>query len=254
MSDQVQVTSRDGVCELRLNRPDKRNALTLDMYRELAAALAEADRDQQVRAVLLSGAGACFTAGNDLKDLLAGPAFDSADHPTVRFVHALPLFSKPLLAAVHGPTVGIGVTMLLHCDLVLAARRSTRLTMPFVQLGLVPEAASSLLLPRRVGPQRAAELLLLGEALDAPTAQAWGLVNRVVDDEGLMEEARSVAGALAERPPEAVRRTKQLLRLDPAGEIRARMDVEVKEFTACLAGEEFAAAARAFFEKRRQGS
>ena len=253
MSEQVQVTSRDGVCELRLNRPDKRNALTLAMYGELAAALAEADRDPQVRAVLLSGAGACFTAGNDLKDLLAGPAFDAPDHPTVRFVHALPAFQKPLLAAVHGPTVGIGVTMLLHCDLVLAARRSTRLTMPFVQLGLVPEAASSLLLPRRVGPQRAAELLLLGESLDAPTAQAWGLVNRVVDDEGLMEEARTLAGALAERPPEAVRRTKQLLRLDPGGQIRARMDAEVAEFTACLAGEEFAAAARAFFEKRRQG-
>ena len=253
MSEQVQVTSRDGVCELRLNRPDKRNALTLAMYSELGSALAEADRDPQVRVVLLSGAGACFTAGNDLKDLLAGPAFDAPEHPTVRFVHALPAFSKPLLAAVHGPTAGIGVTMLLHCDLVLAARRSTRLTMPFVQLGLVPEAASSLLLPRRVGPQRAAELLLLGESLDAPTAQAWGLVNRVVDDEGLMEEARTVAGALAERPPEAVRRTKQLLRLDPSGQIRARMDAEVAEFTACLAGEEFATAARAFFEKRRQG-
>lgn len=251
MSEQVQVTSRDGVCELRLNRPDKRNALTLAMYSELGSALAEADRDPQVRVVLLSGAGACFTAGNDLKDLLAGPAFDAPEHPTVRFVHALPAFSKPLLAAVHGPTAGIGVTMLLHCDLVLAARRSTRLMLPFVQLGLVPEAASSLLLPRLLGPQRAAELVLLGEPIDARTAQTYGLVNRVVDDEGLMEEARTVADALAGKPPQAMRRAKQLLRLDPHGEINTRMDAEVAQFTACLGGTEFKAAAQAFFDKRR---
>ncbi|MGC8522449.1 MAG: enoyl-CoA hydratase [Steroidobacteraceae bacterium] len=251
MSEHVEMTRRDAVCELLLNRPDKRNALTLAMYGALAQALAHAERDPSVRVVLLSGAGACFTAGNDLKDFLAGPSFDDPQHPTVRFVHALPLFSKPLVCAVHGPTVGIGVTMLLHCDLVLAAERSTRLILPFVQLGLVPEAASSLLLPRLVGPQRAAELLLLGEPLDARTAHAYGLVNRVVDDESLMEEARAVAGALAERPPEALRRTKRLLRLNAAGEIRERMNAEVAEFTACLAGEEFASAARAFFEKRR---
>ena len=251
MSEHVEMTRRDAVCELLLNRPDKRNALTLAMYGALAQALAHAERDPSVRVVLLSGAGACFTAGNDLKDFLAGPSFDDPQHPTVRFVHALPLFSKPLVCAVHGPTVGIGETMLLHCDLVLAAERSTRLILPFVQLGLVPEAASSLLLPRLVGPQRAAELLLLGEPLDARTAHAYGLVNRVVDDESLMEEARAVAGALAERPPEALRRTKRLLRLNAGGEIRERMNAEVAEFTACLAGEEFASAARAFFEKRR---
>ena len=253
MSEQVEITRRGAVCELRLNRPDKRNALTLQMYGALHEALLEAEQDPAVRVVLFSGAGACFTAGNDLKDFLAGPAFDDPRHPTVRFVEALPVFSKPLVCAVHGPTVGIGVTMLLHCDLVLAAERSTRLMLPFVQLGLVPEAASTLLLPRRVGPQRAAELLLLGEPLDARTAHAYGLVNRVVDDAGLMEEDRSVADALAERPPEALRRTKRLLRLDPAGEVRERMQVEVKEFSACLKGEEFAAAARAFFDKPRRG-
>ena len=251
MSEQVQMMRRDAVCEVRLNRPDKRNALTLQMYGALARALEDAERDPAVRVVLLSGAGACFTAGNDLKDFLAGPSFDDPQHPTVRFVRMLPVFSKPLVCAVHGPTVGIGVTMLLHCDLVLAAERSTRLILPFVELGLVPEAASSLLLPRLVGPQRAAELLLLGEPLDAPTAHACGLVNRVVDDEGLMDEARSVADALAAKPPEAMRRAKRLLRLDPHGEIGKRMDVEVAEFTACLAGQEFASAARAFFEKRR---
>ena len=251
MSEQVQIERRGAVCELQLNRPEKRNALTLEMYRALAAALETAERDPEVHAVLLFGAGASFTAGNDLKDFLAGPSFDDPSHPTVRFVRALPTFAKPLVCAVHGPTAGIGVTLLLHCDLVLAAERSTRLMLPFVELGLVPEAASSLLLPRLLGPQRAAELVLLGEPLDASTAHAYGLVNRVVDDEGLLEEARTVADALAAKPPEAMRRAKRLLRLDPHGEISQRMDSEVAQFTACLAGAEFKAAAQAFFDKRR---
>ena len=251
MSEQVKIERRGAVCEVLLNRPEKRNALTLEMYRVLGTALEEAEADQAVRVVLLSGAGASFTAGNDLKDFLAGPSFSDPNHPTVRFVRSLPGFGKPLVCAVHGPTAGIGVTLLLHCDLVLAAERSTRLMLPFVELGLVPEAASSLLLPRLLGPQRAAELVLLGEPLDARTAHGYGLVNRVVDDEGLMDEARAVAAALAAKPPEAMRRAKRLLRLDPHGEIGRRMDAEVAEFTACLAGEEFATAARAFFEKRR---
>jgi enoyl-CoA hydratase/carnithine racemase len=251
MSEHVDSTRRGAVCELRLNRPDKRNALTLAMYRALGDALQSAEREREVRAVLLSGEGVCFTAGNDLKDFRAGPAFDDPAHPTVQFVHALAGFSKPLVCAVHGPTVGIGVTLLLHCDLVLAAERSTRLMFSFVSLGLVPEAASTLLLPRLLGPQRAAQLLLLGEPLDARTAEAWGLVNRVVEDTELMQEAREVADALAAQPPEALKRTKRLLRLDPDGRVRARMDAEVSEFAACLRGEEFAAAARAFFDKRR---
>jgi enoyl-CoA hydratase/carnithine racemase len=251
MSEHVHITRRGAVCELRLNRPDKRNALTLEMYQALGEALQSAELDPQVRAVLFSGEGVCFTAGNDLNDFLAGPAFDDPGHPTVRFVHALPAFSKPLVCAVHGPTVGIGVTLLLHCDLVIAARRSTRLLLSFVSLGLVPEAASTLLLPRLLGQQRAAELLLLGEPLDAPTAHAWGLVNRVVDDAELMQEAREVADALAQQPPEALKRTKRLLRLDPEDQVRERMGVEVSEFAACLRGEEFAAAVRAFFEQHR---
>ncbi|MGC8519556.1 MAG: enoyl-CoA hydratase [Steroidobacteraceae bacterium] len=251
MSELVKIERRGAVCELQLNRPEKRNALTLEMYRALAAALASAEGDPGVRVVLLWGAGASFTAGNDLKDFLAGPSFDDPSHPTVRFVRALPTFSKPLVCAVHGPTAGIGVTLLLHCDLVLAAERSTRLMLPFVELGLVPEAASSLLLPRLLGPQRAAELVLLGEPLDAPTAYAYGLINRVVDDEGLMDEARTVAEALAAKPPEAMRRAKRLLRLDSHDEISKRMDAEVAQFTECLASAEFKAAAQAFFDKRR---
>jgi len=164
MSEQVAKSCADGICELRFNRPEKRNAITHQMYEELGAHLRSALADQAVRTVLLSGAGASFSAGNDLNDFLTGPEFTSA-HPVMDVLRTLATFDKPLVAAVHGPTIGIGVTMLLHCDLVVAAQ-GTQLIMPFVALGLVPEAGSSLLLPRLVGAQRAAELLLLGQPLD----------------------------------------------------------------------------------------
>jgi len=167
MSDQILVSRADGVCEVRFNRPEKRNAITFAMYEALYRGLREAQADAAVRVVLLAGEGAGFCAGNDLNDFLTGPPF-SAEHPVMGFLHTLATFEKPLLAAIHGQTVGIGVTLLLHCDLVVAAR-SARLSMPFVALGLVPEAASSLLLPRLVGQQRAAELLLLGKPFDAAT-------------------------------------------------------------------------------------
>ena len=250
MSERVIVTYRGAVCEVRLNRPEKRNALTLEMYRALAEAIATAEALDEVRVVLLSGEGACFTAGNDLKDFLAGPPIDDPDHPTGRFVRAVAAMSKVLIAAVHGPTAGLGLTLLLHCDLVVAAERSTKLLAPFVQLGLVPEAASTLLLPALIGQQRAAELLLLGEPLDAPAAKACGLVNRVVADEGLMEEARSLAEAVACRPREAVRAAKRLLRHGRTQDVAGRMEEELREFAARLKSEEFAAAVQAFFARR----
>ncbi|TLY52099.1 MAG: enoyl-CoA hydratase, partial [Gammaproteobacteria bacterium] len=145
MSDQILVSRADGVCEVRFNRPEKRNAITFAMYEALYRGLREAQADAAVRVVLLAGEGAGFCAGNDLNDFLTGPPF-SAEHPVMGFLHTLATFEKPLLAAIHGQTVGIGVTLLLHCDLVVAAR-SAQLSMPFVALGLVPEAASSLLLP-----------------------------------------------------------------------------------------------------------
>ena len=250
MSEQVIVTYRDAVCEVRLNRPEKRNALTLDMYRALAGAIATAEARDEVRVVLLSGEGACFTAGNDLKDFLTGPPIEDPAHPTGRFVRAVAAMRKVLIAAVHGPTAGLGVTLLLHCDLVVAARRSTKLIAPFVQLGLVPEAASTLLFPALMGHQRAAELLLLGEPLDAPAARACGLVNRVVDDEGLMEEARTLAEAVACRPREAVLAAKRLLRHGRTHDVAGRMEEELREFAVRLKSEEFAAAAQAFFARR----
>src|SRR5579862_7676414 len=205
MTDQVLVSQAGGVLELRLNRPEKRNAITFEMYDTLWDALVRAEADDSVRAILLSGAGASFTAGNDLMDFVSRPP-SGGEHGPARFIRLLPKIHKVLIAAVHGSTVGIGVTMLLHCDLVLAAR-SARLSMPFVKLGLVPEAGSSLLLPRLVGHQRAAELLLLGRALDAEKACGLGIVTRVVDDGALATEAHALARELAHQPERALAAT-----------------------------------------------
>jgi enoyl-CoA hydratase/carnithine racemase len=248
-SEQVLVTRREHVCEIRLNRPEKRNALTSNMYEALIDAFAEAESDGDIRVILLSGEGACFTGGNDLKDFLNAPEVIESDHVIWRFLCALSGASKVLIAAVHGPTVGIGVTLLLHCDLVIAAARSTRFITPFVQLGVVPEAASTLLLPQLIGHHRAAEMFFLGEPLDAQTAKEWGLVNRVVADETLMDEARTLAAAAARQPPGAVRATKRLMRSAQGGQVTALMQEELREFGVRLRMPEFAAAAQAFFGK-----
>lgn len=248
MSEQILASRADGICELRFNRPEKRNAITHEMYRALAAHLHAALADEAVRAVLLSGAGASFSAGNDLNDFLTGPEFTSA-HPVMDVLRTLATFEKPLVAAVHGTTVGIGVTMLLHCDLVVAAQ-GTQLLMPFVALGLVPEAGSSLLLPRLVGPQRAAGLLLLGEPLDAARAEELGLVNRVVEADKVLDEARALAQRLAQQPVEALRATKRLLRGD-AADLLARIEAEAQVFGARLKSAEFRAQVRAVLARGR---
>ena len=247
MSEHLLSSLSGGVLELRFNRPEKRNAITLGMYRALARQLEAALADEAVRAVLLSGAGASFTAGNDLNDFLSTEL--TATHPVIEVLHRLATFDKPLVAAVHGQTVGIGVTMLLHCDLVVAAESSI-LSMPFVALGLVPEAGSSLLVPRLAGAQRAAELLLLGSPLDAAGAERLGLVNRVVAEPGLLDEARALALRLAQQPAGALRATKRLLRGDPA-ELLARIDAEVAEFGARLKSEEFRSRVAAILGKGR---
>lgn len=236
------------IWEIRLNRPEKRNALTAEMYAGLIDAFTEAERDDDVRVVLLSGEGACFTAGNDLKDFIKAPAVADGGHVIPRFLRTLSEFSKILIAAVHGSAVGIGATLLLHCDLVIAARNA-KLIMPFVQLGLVPEAASTLLLPNLIGHQRAAEVLLLGEPLDAAAAKECMLINRVVDDGVLIEQARALAGAAARQPPGAVRATKCLMRSFSRAEVGARIQQELMAFSARLESAEFRAAAEAFLGK-----
>jgi enoyl-CoA hydratase/carnithine racemase len=248
MSEQILVTRAAAVCELRLNRPEKRNAITCGMYEQLARALDAAAADQAVRAVLLSGEGAGFCAGNDLQDFLTGPEF-TLEHPVMRVLRTLATFGKPLVAAVHGQSVGIGVTMLLHCDLVVAAE-GARFTLPFVALGLVPEAGSSLLLPRLVGMQRASALLLLGRPCDADDAVRMGFVNQVVSEQGLLAEARKLATALAEQPVQALSATRRLLRGDPA-QLLAQIDEEARVFGALLKSQEFQDRVRAFLARGR---
>src|SRR5579859_5337988 len=199
---------------LVIDRPEKKNAITAAMYASLAADLDAARRDDDVGAVVITGAGSTFTAGNDLRDFLENPP-TGEDAPVFRFLFALAEFDKPLVAAVRGPAIGIGTTMLLHCDVVYASP-SARFQMPFLDLGLVPEGASTLLLPRLVGDRRAAQWLMLGEPFDATTAVTVGIANEIVPDEALLGHAQKVAERLAAKPRLAMRYTKHLIRHDRA--------------------------------------
>lgn len=246
MSDLVTVSRRGNTIEIELNRPDKKNAITSDMYATMADALAQAEADPSVRSVLLSGAGSAFSSGNDLQDFLAGSMDD--DPPVLRFLQALAGATVPIVAAVHGPAVGIGATMLLHCEHVVAAS-DTVLRFPFVSMALVPEAGSSLLLPRVTGYLRAAEILLTSQKIDAESALALGLVSRVVEVGEQLDAARQFTDGLAGQPPAAVRLTKKLLRDDTAG-LDARIAAELELFRERLTSPEFLEAVTAFMQKR----
>ena len=247
MSDHVLVTKAGTVTEIRLNRPDKKNALTVAMYSALADALAEAAADDAVRVVTIAGSGGIFTAGNDLKDFQEAPPVGT-DKPVYRFIQAIADFPKVLIAGVTGPAIGIGTTMLLHCDLVLASPGAS-FQMPFVDLALVPEAGSSMLFPQLVGRQRAAKHLILGEPFDAATAESYGLVTAIVPEEELEQALRRTAERVAAKPPEAVRITKRLL-ASPAASLAERIEAEGRHFGERLHSAEAAEAFLAFFEKR----
>jgi len=234
--------------EIRLNRPEKKNALTRAMYEAVSAALEQAQADAATRVALLTGTGDTFTSGNDVKDFQER-GVDRVPRGGSRFLPVISSFQKPLIAAVNGAAIGVGSTMLLHCDLVFAAR-SARFMMPFTSLGLVPEAASTLLAPRLFGYQRASALLLLGEPLDAETAFAWGLVNRVVEAAELMTIARDAARRLAALPPQAVRLTKRLMK-QGAPDLAGRIEEEIGVFSERLASPEAQEAFAAFMEKRK---
>lgn len=249
MSEPITLTTQDGILTIQMNRPDKKNALTLEMYTIMAGAMRAAETDPSVRVILFTGAGGNFTSGNDLGDFMASPPVGT-ESPVWHFLSALLEAKKPLVSAVTGVAVGIGATMLLHCDLAYAGE-SARFMLPFINLGLVPEAGSSLLLPRFLGHVRAAELLMLGDAFDAAKAYELGFVNQVVADAQVEDLARSKAAALAARPPAALRLTKAMLKEGHADALAATVRQESARFIERLSSPEAAEALQAFMERRK---
>jgi enoyl-CoA hydratase/carnithine racemase len=247
MTAHILTETDAGVMTLRFNRPDKKNAITAAMYTALAESCRAAEMDGAVRVIVIAANGDAFTAGNDLKDFAENPP-TTPDAPVFQFMRALAHLSKPVIAGVNGVAVGIGTTLLLHCDLAYAVP-AARFQMPFVNLALVPEFASSLLLAQLIGTRRAAELLMLGEAFSAEAALEYGLLNAVVAPESLTETVAGKAKALAAKPPAALRETKRLLRAE-LPQITARIAREAEAFGGRLRSPEFAEAAKAFFEKR----
>lgn len=248
-ANKIRSEQSDGILTLRINRPDKKNALNLAMYKALADSLTEADSDDAVRVILICGSDDCFTSGNDLADFLAEPPTDP-ESPVMQFLTAISEARKPIVAAVNGLAVGIGVTMLLHCDLVYAGNSAT-FQMPFVNLGLCPEAGSTLLLPRIMGHQRAADLLLLGEPFSADKAYSLGIVTALCPDSDLLTTARKKALQLAAQPAAAVRLAKNLLKRDYATPLKKTIAEEGAQFIACLKSPEAAEALQAFMQRRK---
>lgn len=248
MSEPVIIEQADGVLTLTMNRPDKKNALTDAMYGALADALEAAQDDKTVRVIVISGNGDMFCAGNDMGDFLtAAQGGDIREANVFRFIKLLGTNTKPLVAGVQGRAVGIGTTMLLHCDYVVLADNA-QLTAPFATLGLVSEAASSNLLPSVIGHQRAFAVMAMGEALLAKDALASGLANAVVPVDALREAVVKAASHIAALPPGAVQATKALMR--DTDEIARIMDAEIEVFAERLQSPEAREAFTAFMEKR----
>ncbi|MGA0119724.1 MAG: enoyl-CoA hydratase-related protein [Candidatus Nanopelagicaceae bacterium] len=234
------------VFTLTLNRPEKQNAITRDMYQVLADAINEANGDFGIRAVLITSSSQHFTAGNDLFDFLNAPPLEEGS-PVMNFLEAIHKFSKPLLAAVSGNAVGIGTTMLFHCDVVVAAP-SARFSMPFVNLGLVPEAGSSILFPRLVGHQRASKVFLSGEAFGVDEALTMGLLAEISDTP--VETATAIAAKIAAQPPNAVIQTKALLKSELHDKVAAVMRAEGELFQMALQSDEAREAFMNFLAKK----
>jgi enoyl-CoA hydratase/carnithine racemase len=249
MTDTIQQVRERGLLILQLNRPDKKNALTRAMYTQLANALEHADADADIRCVLIQGSNECFTAGNDISDFLEQPPND-LDSPPFHFMKSLLNCRKPVIAAVAGAAVGIGTTLLLHCDLVYISR-DARLRMPFVNLGLCPEFGSSLILPRLLGHAKAAELLLLGEGFSGEQAAAWGLATEALGSgEAALAKARAVAVRFETLAPGAVQVTKQLMKSVDREQLRQVIEEEGALFTQRLKSPEAIAALSAFITRR----
>jgi enoyl-CoA hydratase/carnithine racemase len=247
--NEILTTKESGVLTIRFNRPDKKNSVTAAMYEVLARTLAEASADQAVRVVVFAGNEQIFCAGNDLGDFVKNPP-DASDAPVWQFLRILSAFPKPVIAAVCGAAVGIGTTMLLHCDLVFAGDNAM-FSLPFVNLGLCPEAASSLLLPKLTGYQRAARALLTGDAFDANTALQMGLVNQVLPVDETFAFAQREAAKLVAKPLGAIVETKRLMKADERAATEDRMNEEAAVFGKMVTAGAAQEAIAAFAEKRK---
>jgi enoyl-CoA hydratase/carnithine racemase len=245
----IKTATLNGVATIEIARPEKKNALTAAMYQSMADALRAAADDNAVRAVLITGQPGVFTSGNDLEDFMQRPP-QGADSPVLQFMRALIALDKPVVAAVTGAAIGIGTTMLLHCDFVYVSDEA-RLATPFASLGLVPEFASSLWFPALMGPRRAAEKLLLGDPFTAETAVDCGLANAVLPAGEVVNHARRVAERFNALPPGAVQQTKQLMRRATREATLQAMDAESEIFGKRLRSPEAAEAFQAFFQKRK---
>ncbi|MCV6612256.1 MAG: enoyl-CoA hydratase [Amphritea sp.] len=249
MSEHILVSQSGQVRQLILNRADKKNALTLAMYNRLSEALLATDSDPEVRVIVLRAEGDSFCAGNDIADFVAAVNNPDAMQAPLNFLRAISGVSKPLIAAVSGAAVGIGSTMLLHCDLVVASQQ-TRFQLPFVKLGLVPEGGSSLIMPQLAGHRKAFELLVLGEPFDAETSVELGLVNQISTPEQLQQRTMQLAEEIAALAPEAVRQSKALLKQNMHDQLQQVIQAEGELFAARLHSAEAQEALQAFIEKR----
>jgi enoyl-CoA hydratase/carnithine racemase len=245
----LRVAREGAILEIAFDRPARRNAITADMYSALTAAVARAESEAGIRVVLVHGSLEAFTAGNDLEDFLQRPP-QGEEAPVFRFLQAMSRAGKPIVAAVNGPAIGIGTTMLLHCDLVFAAD-DARFQLPFVSLGVVPEFASSYLLPMVAGYHRAAELMLLGEPFTARQAAECGFVTRIVPAAETLATARAAAQKLAALPAKSVRMTKALMKGPHAAAVQAQLTAESAHFREMLQEPAAKEALSAFLEKRR---
>ncbi|MFZ4738084.1 MAG: enoyl-CoA hydratase-related protein [Bradymonadia bacterium] len=245
--EHVVLETEGAVRTIRFARPEKKNAFTVPMYERIVAGMHAASADPAVRVLRFIGQPGVYTAGNDLVDFMQAPFDDQS--PVVQLLRLLVGFDKPMVAAVDGPAIGLGTTMLLHCDFVVATHRA-RFQMPFINLGLVPEGGSSLLLPAVAGLQRASEWLMLGEAFNAEAAREGGLVNRVVDPDALEATSMDYAQRLAARPAEALRLTRQMLRAPQRDALAAVVESEARIFADRLRSAEAMEAFGAFFNRK----
>ena len=252
MTGHVTVTDADGVRTIALRRPEKKNALTQDMYRAMSEAIDGAQADTSIRCLVISGGSGVFTAGNDLEDFLKDGTSNTGTpraSNAIKFLHSLAHNAKPIVAAVDGIAIGIGTTMLFHCDQVIASTKASFAT-PFIHLGLVPEGASSLLAPWLMGHQRAFSMLVMGHSLSAEDGRVAGFVNKVVAPEALEAEAHKVAREIAALPAEAVAASRKLLKHAPE-DLTRRIDHESQLFGERMRSAEAVAAFKAFFARKK---